>query len=102
MSYVNQQRLFLCLSLSIASIQIRGMIEIEASLIPAKEADFAPVGKGREEPNRNPYLEPVTENRTYVDWKYVGAAVESATKTIMSSAKYGLIITVRRTIPTCQ
>lgn len=76
------------------TLQNRGMIELEASLLPIKEADFAPVGKGREEPNRNPYLEPVTENRTYVDWKYIGDAVQSASSSIMASAKYGLIVTV--------
>ena len=28
-----------------------------------------PANAGREEPNRDPWVEPVYENRTYVDWE---------------------------------
>lgn len=71
----------------------QGMIYAEVFLLPAKEADFAPVGKGRDEPNRNPYLEPVTENRTYVDWKQVGEQVSSITTSMMANARYGCVVT---------
>lgn len=70
------------------------MIHAEIALLPAKEAEFAPVGKGRDEPNRKPYLEPVTENRTYVDWKYVGEQVASVATSMVATARYGCIITV--------
>eukprot|EP01068_Selenidium_serpulae_P006685 Selendium_serpulae@DN4476_c0_g1_i1.p1 len=70
----------------------RGHVEIELMITPSKEADIHPVGKGNEEPNRDPYLEPVTINRTYIDWKQIGDAVNNVTGSIMSTAKWALMI----------
>eukprot|EP00923_Selenidium_pygospionis_P045367 GHVN01078366.1.p1 GENE.GHVN01078366.1~~GHVN01078366.1.p1 ORF type:complete len:1136 (+),score=118.27 GHVN01078366.1:709-4116(+) len=70
----------------------RGHIELELAIMSGKVADINPVGKGNEEPNRDPYLEPITVNRTYIDWKAVGDTVSNVTGSIMSTAKWGLVI----------
>eukprot|EP00386_Alphamonas_edax_P005199 GDKI01016429.1.p1 GENE.GDKI01016429.1~~GDKI01016429.1.p1 ORF type:complete len:878 (-),score=203.87 GDKI01016429.1:26-2659(-) len=46
--------------------QSRGQVDCEISLIPGNDAKADPVGKGREEPNKDPVLEEVTENRNYI------------------------------------
>ncbi|KAL8429259.1 hypothetical protein Efla_005536 [Eimeria flavescens] len=66
----------------------RGSVEIEASILPSKEAEYAPVGQGRDEPNRDPFLPAVTQNRTYVDWEAINETVGAASSAIMSGLKW--------------
>ncbi|OEH79689.1 c2 domain-containing protein [Cyclospora cayetanensis] len=66
----------------------RGSVEVEASILPLKEADYSPVGQGREEPNRDPFLPAVTQNRTYVDWEAINETVGAASSAIMSGLKW--------------
>ncbi|KAL8436007.1 hypothetical protein ACSSS7_002052 [Eimeria intestinalis] len=66
----------------------RGSVEIEASILPLKEADYSPVGQGRDEPNRDPFLPAVTQNRTYVDWEAINETVGAASSAIMSGLKW--------------
>lgn len=68
--------------------KLRGSIEIEASILPLKEADYSPVGQGRDEPNRDPFLPAVTQNRTYVDWEAINETVGAASSAIMSGLKW--------------
>ncbi|PFH33895.1 ferlin family protein [Besnoitia besnoiti] len=68
--------------------KLRGSIEMEASILPREEAEYTPVGNGREEPNRDPFLPAVTTNRTYVDWQQIGETVGAASNAIMSGLKW--------------
>eukprot|EP01054_Gregarina_sp_Poly1_P003878 Gregarina_sp_Poly_1__3877@NODE_215_length_11293_cov_58_142259_g191_i0_p5_GENE_NODE_215_length_11293_cov_58_142259_g191_i0NODE_215_length_11293_cov_58_142259_g191_i0_p5_ORF_typecomplete_len299_score51_74Ferlin_C/PF16165_5/41Ferlin_C/PF16165_5/4_3e09C2/PF00168_30/0_00018_NODE_215_length_11293_cov_58_142259_g191_i015232419 len=72
--------------------QSRGEIEIEGAIVSGKEAMANAVGKGREEPNRNPHLEAVSDNRTYVDWVGWGDAIRNVGASIMRTTKWGLYI----------
>lgn len=68
--------------------KLRGSIELEASILPREEAEYSPVGNGRDEPNRDPFLPNVTTNRTYVDWQQIGETVGAASSAIMSGLKW--------------
>ncbi|SBT74771.1 ferlin, putative [Plasmodium malariae] len=68
--------------------KIRGNVEIEASILPKSEAEVDPVGNGRDEPNKDPFLPPVTENRTYVDWITINEKFGAATASIMQGLKW--------------
>ncbi|GAW78974.1 ferlin [Plasmodium gonderi] len=68
--------------------KVRGSVEIEASILPKSEAEIEPVGNGRDEPNRDPFLPPVTENRTYVDWVTINEKFGAATASIMQGLKW--------------
>mmetsp|Transcript_8823 Transcript_8823/g.21667 ORF Transcript_8823/g.21667 Transcript_8823/m.21667 type:complete len:124 (+) Transcript_8823:222-593(+) len=46
--------------------QARGDVHVEISIVPKLMATQSPVGKGREEPNKDPHLPAVTENRQYI------------------------------------
>lgn len=68
--------------------KIRGNIEVEACILPKSEADVDPVGNGRDEPNKDPFLPPITENRTYVDWVTINEKLGDATASIMQGLKW--------------
>eukprot|EP01053_Blabericola_migrator_P009021 Blabericola_migrator_1__9020@NODE_47_length_16538_cov_123_101147_g43_i0_p1_GENE_NODE_47_length_16538_cov_123_101147_g43_i0NODE_47_length_16538_cov_123_101147_g43_i0_p1_ORF_typecomplete_len706_score122_28Ferlin_C/PF16165_5/2e02Ferlin_C/PF16165_5/1_5e12C2/PF00168_30/0_007C2/PF00168_30/3e05_NODE_47_length_16538_cov_123_101147_g43_i033835500 len=70
--------------------QSRGEIEFEFSIVSGKEAMANSVGKGREEPNRNPHLEAVSDNRTYVDWVGWGDSIKTIGASIMKTTKWYL------------
>ncbi|XP_053992094.1 uncharacterized protein LOC128883599 isoform X2 [Hylaeus volcanicus] len=74
--------------------QAQGYVLLEISILPKKEAEFAPVGKGRNNPNRNPYLEEVLENRTYIDWKNVQEQITTFTTFASKTARKGCYITM--------
>ncbi|CRG98468.1 ferlin, putative [Plasmodium relictum] len=68
--------------------KIRGNVEIEGFILTKSEAEISPVGNGRDEPNKDPYLPPVTENRTYVDWVTINEKFGAATASIMYGLKW--------------
>ncbi|KYN99162.1 ferlin, putative, partial [Plasmodium reichenowi] len=68
--------------------KVRGNVEIEGSILIKSEAELDPVGNGRDEPNKDPYLPPVTENRTYVDWVTINEKFGAATASIMYGLKW--------------
>ncbi|CDU19442.1 hypothetical protein YYC_00882 [Plasmodium yoelii 17X] len=68
--------------------KIRGNIEVEACILPKNEADVDPVGNGRDEPNKDPFLPAITENRTYVDWVTINEKLGDATASIMQGLKW--------------
>ncbi|EEA05687.1 C2 domain-containing protein [Cryptosporidium muris RN66] len=70
----------------------QGQVELEIAIVPSKISDVNPVGKGRDPPNVDPFLEDITENRTYVDWKGIGEVISSATSSIWTKAKRAFII----------
>uniref|UniRef100_A0A0G4HZW7 Uncharacterized protein n=1 Tax=Chromera velia CCMP2878 TaxID=1169474 RepID=A0A0G4HZW7_9ALVE len=45
----------------------RGLVDLELHILTQAEALFDPVGKAREEPNKDPHLETVTENRSRME-----------------------------------
>ncbi|KNA02500.1 ferlin [Plasmodium vivax North Korean] len=68
--------------------KVRGSVEVEACILPKAEAEVDPVGNGRDEPNKDPFLPPVTENRTYVDWVTINEKFGAATASIMHGLKW--------------
>lgn len=67
-----------CKLASVEDVKKPAELELSLSVVPEALAIAKPVGKGnnanpchtgREEPNRDPWVEPVFENRTYVDWE---------------------------------
>ncbi|ANQ05832.1 Uncharacterized protein PCOAH_00001550 [Plasmodium coatneyi] len=68
--------------------RVRGSVEVEACILPKAEAEVDPVGNGRDEPNKDPFLPPVTENRTYVDWVTINEKFGAATASIMHGLKW--------------
>ncbi|AFZ79434.1 hypothetical protein BEWA_022820 [Theileria equi strain WA] len=73
--------------------QQRGSIDMQISIISASQTKEYPAGEGRSEPNMNPFLPPVLENRTYVDWDQVKQTLDSAGGAILSGLKItGLFI----------
>ncbi|SCD22399.1 ferlin, putative [Plasmodium ovale] len=68
--------------------KIRANVELEGSILPKAEAELDPVGNGRDEPNKDPYLPPITENRTYVDWVTINEKFGAATASIMHGLKW--------------
>ncbi|EUD66600.1 hypothetical protein C922_02921 [Plasmodium inui San Antonio 1] len=68
--------------------KVRGSVEVEACILPRAEAEVDPVGNGRDEPNKDPFLPPVTENRTYVDWVTINEKFGAATASIMHGLKW--------------
>ncbi|GFE54857.1 C2 domain-containing protein [Babesia ovis] len=75
--------------------QSRGQIGIEFSVLSESEAKLFAVGKGREAPNKDPFLPNVLENRTYLDWKEIKATINNASGAIISGLKWtGMFIAV--------
>ncbi|KMZ89525.1 ferlin [Plasmodium vivax Brazil I] len=68
--------------------KVRGSVEVEACILPKAEAEVDPVGNGRDEPNKDPFLPPVMENRTYVDWVTINEKFGAATASIMHGLKW--------------
>lgn len=74
--------------------QQRGTIDLQISIVSETRVKEYPAGEGRDEPNANPFLPPVLENRTYVDWDQVKQTLDSAGGAILSGLKItGLFIT---------
>ncbi|KAK2195576.1 bifunctional C2 domain superfamily/C2 domain/Ferlin family [Babesia duncani] len=67
---------------------VRGSIEIEASLVTDSDAQTFPVGNGQEAPNKDPYLPPVLENRTLIDWEEVKNTFDNAGGAILSGLRW--------------
>ncbi|OII76679.1 C2 domain-containing protein [Cryptosporidium andersoni] len=65
----------------------RGEMEIEISILPLSIAESKPVGIGRDEPNRDPYLPDVTDHRNYITTSAFGRGFFSATTNIKWGAK---------------
>ncbi|GIX63253.1 C2 domain-containing protein [Babesia caballi] len=83
-----------CLHPSYGS-QSRGQIGVEFSVLSDSEAKLFAVGKGREAPNKDPFLPNVLENRTYLDWQEIKATINNASGAIMSGLKWtGMFIAV--------
>ncbi|GBE60677.1 C2 domain-containing protein [Babesia ovata] len=75
--------------------QSRGQIGVEFSVLSDSEAKLFAVGKGREAPNKDPFLPSVLENRTYLDWQEIKATINNASGAIMSGLKWtGMFITI--------
>ncbi|KAK1939766.1 C2 domain containing protein [Babesia divergens] len=75
--------------------QSRGQIETEFSVVTESEAKLFAVGKGRDAPNKDPFLPTVVENRTYVDWQEIKDTINSASGAIMSGLKWtGMFIAI--------
>ncbi|EZG68163.1 putative C2 domain protein [Gregarina niphandrodes] len=71
---------------------VQGQLEYEIAVVSQNDATANPVGKGREEPNRNPYLDPVLENRDYVDWQGLGQSLQNIAASITWTTKWFLYI----------
>ncbi|KAH7649076.1 hypothetical protein FG379_001665 [Cryptosporidium bovis] len=65
----------------------RGEMEIEISILPLSLAESMPVGIGREEPNRDPYLPDVTDHRNYITTSAFGKGFFTATSNVKWGAK---------------
>ncbi|KAJ1609164.1 ferlin like type II membrane associated protein [Cryptosporidium canis] len=65
----------------------RGEMEIEISILPLSLAESSPVGIGREEPNKDPYLPDVTDHRNYITTSAFGKGFFSATSNVKWGAK---------------
>ncbi|KAK9172398.1 Ferlin like type II membrane associated protein with 5 C2 domains [Cryptosporidium meleagridis] len=65
----------------------RGEMEIEISILPLSLAESSPVGMGREEPNKDPYLPDVTDHRNYITTSAFGKGFFSATSNVKWGAK---------------
>lgn len=63
---VNISKSWIPLALPANPEEPRGAIEVQIDIVPSNLANTLPVGKGREEPNRDPILSMVTENRDYI------------------------------------
>ncbi|ORM41731.1 Myoferlin [Babesia sp. Xinjiang] len=75
--------------------QSRGQIGIEFSVLTESEAKLFAVGKGRDAPNKDPFLPNVLENRTYLDWQEIKATINNASGAIISGLKWtGMFIAV--------
>eukprot|EP01071_Lankesteria_metandrocarpae_P008581 Lankesteria_metandrocarpae@DN4998_c0_g1_i1.p1 len=65
--------------------EVAGAIEAEIEIVPKGDADSSPVGLGREEPNREPFLSDVTESRSFLKASPFGGgwfALQSKVKTV--------------------
>ncbi|KAH8739078.1 hypothetical protein FG386_000945 [Cryptosporidium ryanae] len=65
----------------------RGEMEIEISILPLSLAESMPVGIGRDEPNRDPYLPDVTDHRNYITTSAFGKGFFTATSNVKWGAK---------------
>eukprot|EP01054_Gregarina_sp_Poly1_P010346 Gregarina_sp_Poly_1__10345@NODE_735_length_6554_cov_122_722984_g550_i0_p1_GENE_NODE_735_length_6554_cov_122_722984_g550_i0NODE_735_length_6554_cov_122_722984_g550_i0_p1_ORF_typecomplete_len880_score95_64C2/PF00168_30/2_4e03C2/PF00168_30/51C2/PF00168_30/0_0018Ferlin_C/PF16165_5/8_6e02Ferlin_C/PF16165_5/0_00032_NODE_735_length_6554_cov_122_722984_g550_i04823121 len=66
-----------------------GLVHLEWTVLSGRKANENPVGQGREEPNRDPYLEPITESRGVADMIVPGLLGGQAADSLRS---YGRII----------
>ncbi|CEM08627.1 unnamed protein product [Vitrella brassicaformis CCMP3155] len=66
----------------------RGSVELELWYVPGDVGLHNPVGRGWEEPNRDPYLEHVTENRDYLNTAALLKTVGDIAGTVVAGAKW--------------
>eukprot|EP00375_Theileria_parva_P002410 XP_765088.1 hypothetical protein [Theileria parva strain Muguga] len=77
------------------SSKIVGSVDVEISLLNESDSKRYPVGAGREEPNRDPFLPKVSQNRNFVDFAGFGDTfVNFGTKIISGIKTTGAIIVV--------
>uniref|UniRef100_A0A3B0NB21 C2 domain containing protein, putative n=1 Tax=Theileria annulata TaxID=5874 RepID=A0A3B0NB21_THEAN len=77
------------------SSKIVGSVDVEISLLNESDSKRYPVGAGREEPNRDPYLPKVNQNRNFVDFAGFGDTFVNFGNKIISGIKTtGAIIVV--------
>ncbi|OII71231.1 ferlin like type II membrane associated protein [Cryptosporidium ubiquitum] len=86
-SKVNINRTLINMSHPARPNEKRGEMEIEISILPLSLAESSPVGIGREEPNKDPYLPDVTDHRNYITTSAFGKGFFSATSNVKWGAK---------------
>ena len=75
-------------------MNICGKLLLEYELMPKSVAESYPVGLGREEPNKNPFLPQVLINRNIIDWPNFANTIKSVSAGYIKKIKIIFIICI--------
>lgn len=71
---------------------LRGQVELELKLVPGDEATQYPVGAGRDEPNKDPFLDPddphITDHRNYFANTEIAQAIGNTVESVQQGFAY--------------